>query len=87
MENYENEKNWTKEEVFTLMDDKKRIESEMGDWTEVLNCQGGVGMHEPLIDAEGLFVFTKVLLILRATRKGLILTVLRINPRIIYFLI
>ena len=62
MENYENDKNWTKEEVFTLMDDKKRIESEMGDWTEVLNCQGGVGMHEPLIDAEGLFVFTKVLL-------------------------
>ncbi len=72
MENYENDKNWTKEEVFTLMDDKKRIESAMGHWTEVLNYQGGVGMHEPLIDAEGLFVFTKVLLNPSSHSKGLI---------------
>ena len=45
--------NWTKEEVFAMMDEKKRIESEMADWTEVLNSQGGIGMHEPLIDNEG----------------------------------
>lgn len=45
--------NWTKEEVFAMMDEKKRIESEMADWTEVLNSQGGIGMHEPLVDNEG----------------------------------
>ena len=50
-------KNWTKEEVLTMMDEKKRIESEMADWTEVLNSQGGVGMHEPLIDNEGKIIW------------------------------
>jgi len=47
------EKNWTKEEVLAEMDEKKRIESEMVEWTEVLSSEGGVGMHEPLVDAEG----------------------------------
>jgi hypothetical protein len=51
------DKNWTKEEVLALMDEKKRIESEMAEWTEVLNAQGGVGLHEPLVDAEGIYVF------------------------------
>ena len=50
-------KNWTKEEVLAIMDEKKRIESEMAEWTEVLSAQGGVGMHEPLIDAEGRWIF------------------------------
>ena len=50
-----NDKNWTKEEVFAMMDEKKRIESEMADWTEVLNAQDGVGMREPLVDAEGIY--------------------------------
>ena len=55
MESTENdEKNWTKEEVLQLMDEKKRIESEMAEWTEVLNSQGGVGLHESLVDAEGI---------------------------------
>ena len=45
--------NWTKEEVFALMDEKKRIEKEMAEWTEVLNNEGGVGLHEPLVDEEG----------------------------------
>ena len=49
------EKNWTKEEVLQLMDEKKGIESEMAEWTEVLNSQGGVGLHESLVDAEGIF--------------------------------
>ena len=47
--------NWTKEEVFALMDEKKRIEKEMAEWTEVLNNEGGVGLHEPLVDEEGNF--------------------------------
>ena len=46
-------KNWTREEVLAMMDDKKRIESEMADWTDVLQSQGGIGMHEPLVDNEG----------------------------------
>lgn len=45
--------NWTKEQVFAMMDEKKRIESDMANWTEVLNSQGGIGMHEPLVDDEG----------------------------------
>ena len=45
--------NWTKEEVFALMDEKKRTEKEMAEWTEVLNNEGGVGLHEPLVDEEG----------------------------------
>ena len=45
--------NWKKEEVFALMDEKKRIEKEMAEWTEVLNNEGGVGLHEPLVDEEG----------------------------------
>ena len=53
------QKNWTKEEVFAMMDEKKRIESEMVDWTEVLNSQGEVGMHEPLIDNEGITIFSR----------------------------
>ena len=51
----ENEKNWTKEEVLAVMEEKKRIESEMAEWTEVLNSQGGVGLHEPLVDNEGIY--------------------------------
>ena len=58
MENTENDnKNWKKEEVLALMDEKQRIESEMAEWTEVLSAQGGVGMHEPLVDAEGIWIF------------------------------
>ena len=45
--------NWTKEQVLAMMDEKKRIESDMANWTEVLNSQGGIGMHEPLVDDEG----------------------------------
>ena len=28
-------------------------ETEMADWTDVLQSQGGIGMHEPLVDNEG----------------------------------
>ena len=52
---YADDKNWTKEEVFEMMEEKKSIENEMAEWTEVLNAQGGVGMHEPLVDGEGMY--------------------------------
>ena len=39
------------------MDEKKRIENEMSEWTEVLNSQDGVGMHGALVDDEGTFSF------------------------------
>ena len=59
--------NWTKEEVFALMDEKKRIEKEMAEWTEVLNNEGGVGLHEPLVDEEGNYMLFNNAILLPTT--------------------
>ena len=44
--------NATKEEVLELMEKRKALEEELLAWNSILESEGGVGMHGPLVDSE-----------------------------------
>ena len=48
-----NDKNYTREELLELNDQKVKIEKEIQDWKSILDTEKNVGMDEALVDSEG----------------------------------